>query len=274
MLLLNTFRNGSVTPAKMRVILSRNPFCKSQTRVLKSSRPRIHAASFHSIRNFSSNKKSRKNCFRDPKAYIVALIGANVGIYFHWNHNFNDNERQFMVDHFAFSTEDVFQSPYRWHTLLLSNLSHDDSKHLIINMSMLWLFGTEAIVMMGAKRFFQLYLSGGVASRLCHMFWSSYGQSLNLPKSLQISPSDKSLGATGAINGVILWTLLASSSLTAAPLPFRSVLAGVGLVYVCKDLIQGIKYNDSASMGADIAQFGGAACGALYYILPRRRFVL
>jgi membrane associated rhomboid family serine protease len=144
----------------------------------------------------------------------------------------------------------------RVHTIITSVFSHYDWLHLGANAATLLLFGPEALALLGARRFLSLYLSGGVVSSCCQVAWP-----LAAPRAVraQYSPNQLGLGASGAINAVVAFSVL---SFPSRPLLVYLVLplpaAALGALFLGKDLV-GLAMGDPA--WGNPAHVGGALLG-------------
>jgi len=229
------------------------------------------------LQNFTRSShlpsKNSFSTFRIPQdeKLLLGIIGANVAVFgmWSWSSTRGFQTQQFMRDHFTLSADGVLRK-LRFHTMATSMFSHADFGHLLFNMITLYFFGREAIMVLGAKSFLKLYTFGGLASSACHLAWSTLGPLTNVPGSFMIGPYQKSLGASGAVNAVILWSTLMFPTRTVLiyfVLPVPAAL--LGLMFVGKDLY-GL-YNGSSGI-ANAAHLGGAAYGTLFYLMARRRF--
>ena len=84
-------------------------------------------------------------------------------------------------------------------TLLSSMFMHGGMAHIAGNMLYLWVFGDNLENVMGHKRYLLFYLLCGLLASLCHVFATAY---------LNQSPIVPSLGASGAISGVLAGYML------------------------------------------------------------------
>ena len=119
-------------------------------------------------RNLSINRLDRwqfhENSFwGDQVLYLI--IGMNLVVFIFWQ---NSKFRRFMNEHFTVSTVGVLRDG-RFHTLITSMFSQYSMGHLAANMITLWFFGGEIVALLGARRFLQLYLGGGLVSSICQV---------------------------------------------------------------------------------------------------------
>ena len=123
---------------------------------------------------------------------LIGLIGANVGVYGLWSVADSDRRlRHWMACNFTVTPADVVGRP---HTLVTAMFSHRDGWHLLGNMVTLFFFAPEAISVLGARAFLQLYFGAGVFSSGCQC--------------VTAHPYSSALGASGAINAIVTWGVL------------------------------------------------------------------
>jgi membrane associated rhomboid family serine protease len=81
----------------------------------------------------------------------------------------------------------VFQMPW---TIITSGFAHDPSNylHIILNMYSLWIIGQSLEPILGAKRFFWVYMLSLIGGSLAFIFFN---------------PNDYAVGASGAIFGLM-----------------------------------------------------------------------
>jgi membrane associated rhomboid family serine protease len=145
-------------------------------------------------------------------------------------------------------------------TLLTSMFMHGGLMHLLGNMLYLHIFGDNIENLLGHARYLAFYLAGGVLASLAHVFTSAaLGVSLLIP----------SLGASGAISGVLGGYLLLFPKRRVRVLFFRTVtqvpaLMAIGVWFLFQ-LISGLGMLSDASGGgvAYGAHIGGFIAGML-----------
>eukprot|EP00292_Cryptomonas_paramecium_P020408 CAMPEP_0113691790 /NCGR_PEP_ID=MMETSP0038_2-20120614/18682_1 /TAXON_ID=2898 /ORGANISM="Cryptomonas paramecium" /LENGTH=177 /DNA_ID=CAMNT_0000613545 /DNA_START=343 /DNA_END=876 /DNA_ORIENTATION=+ /assembly_acc=CAM_ASM_000170 len=173
-----------------------------------------------------------------------------------------------MVDHATVSTVGVVRDG-RIHTLFTAMFSHHTLGHLAANMLTLYFFGGEIVALLGARRFLQLYLGGGLVSSLCQVSWPVIAPQLNIPGKYRNHPAQPSLGASGAVNSVVAFSIMAAPARMIYVyffLPIPSAL--LGCLFLGKDLA-GLYYGDTSIGNA--AHLGGSFYGALAWMMMRRR---
>ena len=193
---------------------------------------------------------------------IHALIGLNVGVWALWQAAGNNREaEQWMAAHFTTSTAGLVNG-LRFHTLVTSSFSHRDFSHLAVNMITLYFFGGEVLALLGAQRLLSLYIGSAVASGVVQAAWPLLSD--------RISPYTPALGASGAVSSVVMWSILTYPRriiLLYFIIPVPAALFGAG--FILKDSLGLFGYG-SANVG-NAAHIGGAMCGAMYFLLTRRR---
>ena len=107
-------------------------------------------------------------------------------------------------------------------TLLTSMFMHGGIAHLLGNMWFLWIFGDNIENDMGRWRYIVFYLLTGLLASLTHVFMNASGPSSMIP----------SLGASGAISGVMGAYLLLHPKRRVTVLMFRFVTQVPGYVAV------------------------------------------
>jgi membrane associated rhomboid family serine protease len=107
-------------------------------------------------------------------------------------------------------------------TLLTSMFMHGSIMHLVGNMWFLWIFGDNIENDLGKPRYLVFYLLCGLLASLAHVFVSMSGPNSTIP----------SLGASGAISGVMGAYLLLHANRRVTVLLFRFVTNVPGYVAV------------------------------------------
>lgn len=145
-------------------------------------------------------------------------------------------------------------------TILTSMFMHGGIGHIAGNMLYLWIFGDNLENVMGHFKYLVFYLLCGVLASLAHVFATKWlGHSEMIP----------SLGASGAISGVMGGYLLLFPRNEVRILFFRSVLIVPAFVtlglWIVLQLIGGFSLMDSSGGGgvAYAAHLGGLAAGLL-----------
>lgn len=142
-------------------------------------------------------------------------------------------------------------------TLLTSMFMHGSIMHLLGNMWFLWIFGDNIENDLGRLRYVGFYLLTGLIASLTHVFASLGGESAMIP----------SLGASGAISGVMGGYLVLHPKRQVTVLIFRFVTQVPGFVAVglwfgfqIVSSLQALGGSDGVAYGAHIGGFiAGAA---------------
>ena len=136
-----------------------------------------------------------------------------------------------MRDNFTI-TPFLISKGYTLHTLFTSFFAHRDYMHCFLNMLTLYFFGIEAAAYLGVRKFLQLYLGGGGISSLGVALWPTVAPFFNLHG----NAFQKTLGASGAVNSIIMYSIILNPTATiyiymVLPLP----AALVGGLFLFKD---------------------------------------
>jgi membrane associated rhomboid family serine protease len=134
-------------------------------------------------------------------------------------------------------------------TLLTSMFMHGSIMHILGNMLFLWIFGDNLEDYLGHARYIAFYLVCGVLASLAHVF-STYA--------FQMDPTIPSLGASGAISGVLGGYILLFPQRRVTVILFRFLtevpaFVAIGLWFV---------FQVVASLSAFGGEGGGVAYGA------------
>jgi membrane associated rhomboid family serine protease len=144
-------------------------------------------------------------------------------------------------------------------TMLTSMFMHGGIMHLLGNMWFLWIFGDNIEQDLGRVRYLLFYLLCGILASLAHVLLNASGPSSLIP----------SLGASGAISGVMGAYLLLHPGRRVIVLLFRIVtqvpgFVAVGLWFVFQ-LISGIGMLGGGGVESGVAygaHIGGFVAGA------------
>ncbi|MCS7229513.1 MAG: rhomboid family intramembrane serine protease [Candidatus Kryptonium sp.] len=133
--------------------------------------------------------------------------------------------------------------------------------HILFNMLMLWMFGTEIENLWGTRRFLVYYFTSGIGAGIAHLIFA--------PLFGQIGPV---VGASGAIYGVMIAFAVMFPDryiflYFLIPIPARIFVA----ILVFFDLIMGVFGSDGV---AHFAHLGGAVVGFVYIKLMYAGFDL
>lgn len=136
----------------------------------------------------------------------------------------------------------------------------------------LFFFGPPVVSAIGARTFLSLYLASGVASSACHAATARH-------------PRSPAMGASGAINAVVAYSILADPFRLIVvfaefiPIPMPAILFGG--VFIGRDVAALFDTELSLPFGlgkplpgtnaAHAAHVGGAFCGLAFYLFRRGR---
>lgn len=143
-------------------------------------------------------------------------------------------------------------------TLLTAIFMHGGLAHIGGNMWFLWIFGDNIEDDMGHVRYLVFYLLTGLAASLCHVLLNMSGTNSQIP----------SLGASGAISGVMGAYLLLHSKRQVTVLMLRVIMqvpgyVAVGIWFVFQ-LVNGLGLLGGVPQGvAHAAHIGGFIAGAI-----------
>ncbi|MCU0232988.1 MAG: rhomboid family intramembrane serine protease [Thermoanaerobaculales bacterium] len=201
---------------------------------------------------------------RRPRApVVVAIVALNILVFLAWQAATVAPALQvFMVTNFLVSTTHLLHGMV-W-TLLSSAFSHSELWHLVLNMFVLWSFGTVLERLWGSRTFLLFYLAAAAVASFCHCLGSSL---------LMHNPDIPALGASGAVSGLLLAYALIFPRhrillFGVIPVP---ALAGV-LAFVGIDLWGLVAQSRGGGLPIGHgAHLGGALAGALMYLLVLRR---
>jgi membrane associated rhomboid family serine protease len=151
-----------------------------------------------------------------------------------------------------------------WWTLLTAAFSHQELWHFLLNMVVLWSFGSVLERLLGARLFTAFYLLSAVVSSASHCLVSSF---------LLDDDRIAALGASGAVSAVLIAFALAFPRhkillFGIVPIP---ALVGAAL-FVAIDLWGLFAQTRGAALPIGHgAHLGGAVCGAVLWALLLRR---
>ena len=153
------------------------------------------------------------------------------------------------INSFVLVSKDIYSRPW----ILLTHLFlHADPYHLLFNMWALFLFGTILEQKVGTKRFLGLYFSAGIIAGFISSFFY---------------PS--SLGASGAIMGVIGTLVILMPDLPLLFFFMPTQLWIVGIIYAALDIF-GVFFPSGVG---NIAHLVGIGIGLLYGLHLKRQKV-
>ena len=190
---------------------------------------------------------------------VLVLLLANTGVFILWQVL---GQSPLMIDNFLVSWSGLLAGRY-W-TLLTSAFSHQALVHFFLNMVVLASFGPVVESAIGSRRFLGFYLFAAIVSSLAHASVSAF---------LLGQPTLPALGASGAVSGVILlfsFMYPRASILLFGLVPVPALIGA--LLFVGLDVVGLIAQSEGGGLPIGHgAHLGGAATGALYYLLVVRR---
>ena len=170
--------------------------------------------------------------------------------------------RILLRDYFALWPAGVPGSPFMPWQLLTYGFLHADVVHIMFNMFMLWMWGRELEMMMGAKRFITYYLVCIVGAGIVQLMVASFAG----------PPYGVTVGASGGVFGLLLAFGMAFPNrmimLLFPPIPMRAKY--MVIIFGLLELYLGV--SGSAPGIANFAHLGGMLFGfvLLRYWTKRR----
>ena len=195
---------------------------------------------------------------------VRILIILNVIVFFMW-HDLGGEHSAFMVSNFLISWNALVAGRY-W-TLLTAVFSHIAVWHILINMYVLYSFGTVLEKVLGSRLFIIIYLAFGIISSFAHAAVSNY---------ILHQPDQAALGASGAISGLVLVFALMFPRLRLYILGLIPIPALIGAIAFMGLDVWGLvaqAHGGGLPIGHG-AHLGGAFAGILFYyfyIRPRQQ---
>jgi membrane associated rhomboid family serine protease len=212
-------------------------------------------------RNFSTKFRNILNRFT-PEQVIYTIIGINGAIACYWNTV--GGRSRWMMENFSISPIEILNGS-DLHTLFTSLFAHHDFMHCFFNMMTLFFFAPEVAAYLGTGKFLQLYLGGGLAASLGVAIYPLVAPLITR----QRKGYERTLGASGAVNSVLMYSILLYPKRTiliwgVIPLP----AALFGALFIGQDMIG---LFDATSVTSHQAHIVGAAFGAMFYFLTKGR---
>ena len=216
------------------------------------------------------------NSFQRTTPVVLNLIIINVLIYFAGTvlsgASGSNEESNKMYELFALHYyKSAYFKPYQ---LVTHMFMHGSFFHLAFNMLALWMFGSIIEKVWGPKRFLIFYLICGFGAALTQMAsyaydfsqvdYSNVDMSLNMQKLFLVSQNAATVGASGAIMGVLAayGYLFPNTQLFIMPIPFpvKAKWAVIGIIAL--DVFGGVSRTQNDNV-AHFAHVGGALIGFL-----------
>lgn len=193
---------------------------------------------------------------------VLGLIVANVAIFLLWR----IADEKFMIKNFTISL-DNFKSG-RLHTLITHAFSHVDTWHIVSNMVGLYFFGINVGRNFGPEFLLKLYLAGAIGGSVFYLIHQAYKAQTSKDLSAIIASKELALGASGAVNAVMLLDIfLFPKNILYLDffIPVPAILLGIFLIG--KDMLRIIE-GDSQISGS--AHLGGVAVAAIAWAGVRK----
>lgn len=209
----------------------------------------------------TSNHNTLSLAFPPFPPVIKWLVGINVAIYL------LSLVGQLSIDNFMgtrdvwFGLIPVLVAHGRVWQLVTYSFLHTGLWHVVFNMLMLWMFGSEFEVGWGGRRFLEFYFFCVIGAALVTVAFAYIG--------FLLSPRTITVGASGGIFGILLafGMVYGDREVFMFPLPFRikaKYMVGILIFIEVALVLQG------PSGIANIAHLGGALFGFLYVkFMPR-----
>ncbi|KAL2338226.1 hypothetical protein Fmac_012672 [Flemingia macrophylla] len=229
-------------------------------------RPALHFRRYNF--NFNQYYGFRRGSWRSwlhrisPDDMVLGLIIANVAIFLLWR----IADQKFMKNNFTISL-DNFKSG-RLHTMITNAFSHVDTWHIVSNMLGLYFFGLKVGRNFGPEFLLKLYLAGAVGGSVFYLIHQAYKAQTLKDWRAMIASKELALGASGAVNAIILLDIFLYPKATIYFnffIPVPAVL--LGILWIGKDLLGMIEGDSQVSRSAHL---GGAAVAAIAWAGVRK----
>ena len=190
------------------------------------------------------------------------------------------NNVDFIDDLFALH---YFRSEYfRPHQIITHMFMHGGFLHILLNMYVLWMFGSIVERIWGPKRFLIFYFLCGIGAAIAQMLSYAYIFRM-VPAASQVTPeywegiqaiwkSSITVGASGAIMGIVaaFGYLFPNTEMMIIPIPIPIKAKWLVIGYILFDLFSGVV----GSAGDNVAHFahvGGALTGFLIVLFWNKK---
>jgi membrane associated rhomboid family serine protease len=197
--------------------------------------------------------------FHTPQTAVGILLAVNIGLYL------LDIVFEGSIARRLSLSADLFERPWNCWQLVTSAFVHSTAiRHILINMLLLWMFGTEVERLYGRNEFLRIYFAAAVIGGLC---WVA-SENLLMPHSADVlNRAPTMVGASGAVT--CIWVLFALH------FPNRMILFGgflpmpmwlFGFFNLIPDLFGFLSdlRGESLRHTAFEAHLGGAALALMY----------
>ena len=206
------------------------------------------------------------------KSIVNNLIMLNVVIFLiQWlSPEFDARMTQSMGLHF------VQSKSFHLYQLVTYMFLHGSFYHLFFNMFALWMFGRISEWDLGSKRFLIYYFVTGIGAGLVNFGFTSFQYyswvaeyGINHPQLLSVVNSSVTIGASGAVFGILLSFGLMHPNerimLLIPPIPMKAKYFVI--TYGVLELILGVQANDNV---AHFAHLGGMIFGIFLLLFWKR----
>ncbi|MDC1068669.1 rhomboid family intramembrane serine protease [Candidatus Kapabacteria bacterium] len=182
----------------------------------------------------------------------ISFGGINLGYYFHYFFSLNTiSSESFLTEWYSF---------WPWQLVSYQFMhSLNDIFHLLFNMYILYIFGSQLEKLWGGDKFLGFYLLAGIGGGLVQLFFMD---------GIQIFPDGEmaipnTVGASAAVMGTVvgLATIYPDEQVFMFPLFIPIKLKWIAIAYVVFDVIYGI--TGTGGNVANFAHVGGALTGFL-----------
>lgn len=239
------------------------------------------------MQTFFGMSEFRPTGFNILPLVIKNLIIAN-GLVFIAQQSFGEVGEQWFSN--VFALHDIRSVYFRPHQLVTHLFMHGSWGHILVNMFVLWMFGSTLENVWGPKRFLLFYLVCGLGAAALHLATLYYENTpvvetfhslpIEQQQALLYSPNFILNGATVGASGAVFGCLAAFGYLFPNSLIYVYFLVPIKakwfvLLYAGAELWMGIK-NSAGDNVAHWAHLGGALVGFLLVLYwnrtNRRRF--
>ncbi|BAT76506.1 RHOMBOID-like protein [Vigna angularis] len=231
-----------------------------------------HRSIFHYFRrhnfNFNYNSEFSRRSWRSwlrgltSNDVVLGLIIANVGIFLLWR----IADEKFMMNNFTISLDNIKSG--RLHTLITNAFSHVDTWHIVSNMVGLYFFGLNVGRNFGPEFLLKLYLSGAVVGAVFYLIHQAFKAQTSKDLAAMIATRELALGASGAVNAIMLLDIFLFPKATLYLdffIPVPAIL--LGIFFIGRDMLR-ILEGDSRVSGS--VHLGGAVVAAIAWAGVRK----
>ena len=212
----------------------------------------------------------RMSNFQAIPPVIKNLIIINALVFF--AQNVFRNNQSFNIETF-FALHDINSYYFRPHQLITHMFMHGGFGHILINMFMLWMFGSLLENLWGSKRFLIFYMVSGLGAAILHlvvlyfesapMLAEAATASIERQREIFAEINRATVGASGAVFGCLAaFGYLFPNSLLYIYFLFPIKAKWFVLIYAALELWGGVR-NTAGDNVAHWAHLGGGLAGFL-----------